>query len=86
MESRKQNNFDFSFPERSEGSVLASLIFELHNALGFKPVDNFDEMAFYGKISKEEYVRSIEHLEYMNSINASKLAKIGIKRVISKKC
>lgn len=67
-------------PKRSQGSVMASLIFELHNALVSSQMDNFDEMAFCGRINKEQYVRSIEHLEYVNSINASNLAEIGIKK------
>lgn len=66
----------------SKGEVIGSLIFELHNALVSSKMDNLDLMASRGKITKENYVRSFEYLEYLNSINASTLAKKGIDKGI----
>ncbi|MBA3604247.1 MAG: hypothetical protein H0W50_11580 [Parachlamydiaceae bacterium] len=63
-----------------QGEVIASILFELHNASVTSKMDNLDQMAQYGKINKQEYVRSFEHLEYLNSINTANLAKIGIEK------
>ncbi|MBA3237871.1 MAG: hypothetical protein H0T62_05910 [Parachlamydiaceae bacterium] len=68
----------FSRPTR--GEVIGSLIFELQNALVSSQFDKLNEKVTRGKLSKVEYIRAMEYLEYVNSINASKLAKIGIQK------
>lgn len=63
----------------SEGELIASILFELHNASIDSKLNYFDYLASTGQIDKESYVRSIEFLEYRNSKNASKIAEKGIK-------
>lgn len=64
----------------TEGRVIASIIFELHNALMNKKISYFHDLAAAGNIDKETYVRSIEHIEYQNSLWASAMAHNGIKK------
>lgn len=63
---------------RSEGQVYKSIIFELHNALVNSKMDYYDKLAINKQISKEDYIRAIEHLEYINSKNGAKIADLGI--------
>ena len=63
----------------SKGAVIGSILFELHNALVNSKINYFDELASKGQIEKEDYVQAIEHLEYQNSLNASKIAEKGIR-------
>ncbi len=65
-----------------KGEVIASILFELHNASVTSKMDNLDQMAQCGRISKPDYVRSFEHLEYLNSINTANITKIGIEKGI----
>lgn len=65
---------------REKGQVYKSIIFELHNALVNSKMDYFDKMAINHKIGREEYIRAIENLEYINSKNGEKIANLGIAR------
>ena len=64
----------------SEGEILSSLIFELHNALMTSHLDEIDLKAMQGKTDREKYVRAVELIEYGNSIAASNIAKAGVER------
>lgn len=64
----------------TRGEVIASLIFELQNALVSSQFDKLNQKVMLGTISKADYIRSMEYLEYINSINASKIAKSGIQK------
>lgn len=72
------------YPEfhRNEGEMIQSLIFEMHNALISSKIEAFDRLASERKIGREDYIRSIEHLEYVNSKNASALVEKGIQKGI----
>lgn len=70
----------------TQGEVLASLLFELQNALVSSQFDKLDQRATLGTISKNDYIHSMEYLEYINSINAAKIAKIGIQKGIFPEC
>jgi hypothetical protein len=65
-------------PHKTQGDIIGSIIFELHNAFTSSKLDHLDHLASLGHISQEKYVESVEHLEYINSLNASKMAKQGI--------
>lgn len=65
-------------PHESDGSLIGSLLFELHNALVNSEINQLNQQAKDRKISKKDYVESMEYLEYKNSLNASKLSQIGI--------
>lgn len=64
---------------RSEGELIGSILFELHNALINSKLDHLDHLAAMGRIDKEYYVESVERLEYYNSKKAAAIAEIGIK-------
>lgn len=63
---------------RSEGERIGSILFELHNAAVTSQYQVLDEKASQGKINRESYIQAVEHLEYQNSLQASKLANKGI--------
>lgn len=63
---------------RSQGSIIGSILFELHNASVNAKLDHFDKLAYEGKIGRDAYIESMEHLEYVNSLNAAKVAERGI--------
>lgn len=71
-----------SFKNRPEGVIIGTILFELHNALVDSKFDRLDELAFNNKIDRENYIRSMEYLEYVNSHNAAKIAEAGIKKGI----
>lgn len=64
---------------RSKGSLIASIIFELHNAAINSKLNHLDRLASQGKIDHDSYVEAVERLEYQNSLMASKLAAEGIR-------
>jgi hypothetical protein len=68
--------------KRSQGSLICSLVFEIHNALSQKQFDYFDRLAMQGKISKEKYIETIEYLEYTNALKTAKVLKNGINKGI----
>lgn len=67
------------YPDREPGSLIGSILFELHNALVSSKLDYYDSLATQGKISREDYVEAIERLEYQNSLNTAKIAESGIR-------
>ena len=64
------------------GEIIGSIIFEMHNAAIDKDLNRLDSQAYQGKINRNNYVRSIEYLEYCNSLKASALVTKGIERGI----
>lgn len=62
----------------SEGEMIASILFEMHNALVSSKMEKLNYLAECGQISRDKYVESFERLEYENSVNASRIAKKGI--------
>lgn len=65
-------------PGRSEGDLIASILFELHNASITSQLDRLDMLASQRKIGKEKYVRDVEYLEFKNSHDTARLAEKGI--------
>ncbi|MGZ3632891.1 MAG: hypothetical protein ACXWM7_01000 [Parachlamydiaceae bacterium] len=63
-----------------EEDIMASLVFELHNATKTSQFADLDRMAYEGRINKKDYVVFSEYVEYVNSLNASKIVKAGIKK------
>lgn len=64
--------------KRSQGSLLCSLIFELHNAVTQKQFDYFDRLAVQGQISKRKYIEEVERLEYTNALKTVQVLKLGV--------
>lgn len=63
-----------------EGSLIGSIIFEMHNALVNSKMIKLDNLAATGKIDRDAYVEEFERLEYKNSKDASRLVQKGIQR------
>jgi hypothetical protein len=79
MASQRTIFLNFSKP-RSEGTLIASIVFELHNALLHKQFDYFDSLAMTGQISREHYIEAIERIEYTNAQKAAHILHKGICR------
>lgn len=80
---RQQRVIGIFLPTKvSEGRVIGSLLFELHNALSDPKFDHLDYLASSRQISREKYVESMERLEFQNSKKAAALAQEGIDKGI----
>ena len=64
---------------RTEGAKIGSLLFELHNASVNSKIYHLNMQVYQRKINKQNYIRSMEYLEYINSLNTAKIADKGIK-------
>ncbi len=65
---------------RSYGSMITSLVFELHNVLSTKQFDDYDQLALSGKINREQFIRGIEEIEYSNARKTSYLLWKGVQQ------
>jgi hypothetical protein len=63
----------------TEGQIISSILFELHNAKQDKAYDRLNTLALKRQITKDQYVETIEHLEFDNSIMTKNLIDAGIK-------
>jgi hypothetical protein len=66
--------------QATEGEIIGSILFELHNAFANRKIDQLDKLANSGQIGREKYVEEMERLEYQNSKKASTLAQEGIEK------
>lgn len=64
--------------QTSEGEIIGSILFELHNAAASARLNYLDQLASSGSIDRESYVEAVEYIEYENSHKAAKIAKKGI--------
>lgn len=55
-----------------------SLVFELQNAASQKEFDHLDTLASKGKISRGDYIRKVEAIEYENTLKTSAIIDEGI--------
>ncbi len=65
--------------DNTQGDIIASIIFELHNASVDSKFDYLDSLAAAGQIDREGYIRAVEYIEFQNSISAHNIAEKGIK-------
>lgn len=64
------------------GNQIYTLLFELHNASTEKLFDQTSFLARSGQISREEFIRQVEWIEYQNTFKTSTLIAEGIERGI----
>lgn len=64
--------------EWTEGQIISSILFELHNAKKDRKFENLNLLALKNKISKQHYVESIERFEFDNSLLTKKIIDSGI--------
>lgn len=63
---------------RSEGEMIGSILFEMHNASVAPELMRLEKLAAAKKISRDDYIKSVEYLEYLNSKRCAELAQKGI--------
>lgn len=63
---------------RTENKIH-SLLFELHNASTQKQFEYYNSLVIQNKISKDEYIREIEYLEYQNTYKTAAIIDEGIR-------
>lgn len=68
--------------KRTPGSVICSILFELHNASTDQVLSTLVSKASSGIISKDEYVESVERMEHSNAVNTCALLDKGIQQGI----
>ena len=66
--------------QRSEGETIGSILFEMHNAYVSRQLVGLEQQVARGQLSRDEYIRSVEYMEYVNSKRCAELAQKGIDR------
>ena len=61
-----------------ESELIDSIIFELHNALANTQLNHFDYLASSGQMTRNQYIESIERLEYSNAHLSKKIMERGV--------
>lgn len=62
----------------SYGEIVRSIFFELHNAKTDSQFDQLDWLAIHHRISKSQYVESVERIEHHNAYSAAQLINKAI--------
>lgn len=65
--------------ERPLGSIICTILFELHNAATTRYYDQLIDQAQKGLLTKDQYVEKVEMAEYQNAMNTKTLLEKGIK-------
>ncbi len=63
----------------SLGSMICTILFELHNANTAQYYDRLIELAQEGSLTKDQYVEKVERAEYQNAKNTHDLLEKGIR-------
>lgn len=79
MASERTIYLNFSKP-RSQGSLIASIVFELHNALSSNEFAYYDRLAMNRQISRQKYIEAVERLEYANAHKTAYILYKGIRK------
>jgi len=66
-------------PKSTPGTILCSILFELHNAATDRDFAKLAFQASSGKLTKQEYVEKVERLEHSNAIKTVRLLEKGIR-------
>lgn len=64
--------------EFTEGRKISSILFELNNAITHNEFIHLNKLAFENKITKNEFVRTVEMLEYKNVLKTRQLLEKGV--------
>lgn len=64
--------------QRSRGSLIRSILFELHNARSNEELLELQRQAAQGELSKESFVEAVETIEYGNVLETSRMLEEGI--------
>ncbi len=66
----------------TDGMLIATLVFELHNAYRNHELRSLTKKAEAQGICKEDFVRQYEYVEFKNAKDAQRLVNLGIERGI----
>jgi len=69
-----------SLRKRSEGEIVRSILFEMHNAKNQKKFTHFEQLARKGLIDQASYVREIERIEHTNAMETMALLNEAISK------
>ena len=67
---------------RELGSIISSIVFEMHNAKTDKHIEYLMQLVERGMISQDEFIESMERIEHQNALQASFLLTKGIRQGI----
>ncbi len=81
MASERTIYLNFSKP-RSPGSLIASIVFELHNALSSREFAYYDRLAMKGQLTRQKYIEAVERLEYANAHKTAHILYKGVRKGI----
>lgn len=63
---------------KNEGSLICTILFEMHNAYTNTRFLKLVNLASQGKISKEQYVENIERMEHANALSTCRILEKGM--------
>lgn len=69
-----------SSKQRTEGRILCSILFEMHNAKSTRDFSYYDALAKARRISKYDYVEAVEYIEHQNALKTCALVEKGIRQ------
>jgi restriction endonuclease len=64
----------------SEGELIGSLLFEMHNAAANEKLRQINRDALSGRIDKLGYIEQIERIEYQNALSTQTLIRKGVQQ------
>lgn len=65
-------------PQSSDCFLITALLFELQNALRTEDIEELYSLASYRAIGREDFIESLEYIEYENAYNTSSLLREGV--------
>lgn len=75
-----ENRVVFVDLSQTEGEIIGSIIFELHNAAANPQILRLQGLASVRRIDKTTYVEAIERIEFNNSLKAAHIAREGVRK------
>lgn len=72
---------------KSAADMTSTLLFEMHNAVNDKQLEKLDNQAMHQSISRKDYIKGVECVEYQNAKATEALLNKGIRsRILSPEC
>lgn len=63
----------------NDGSLMTTLLFEMHNAVNDSELDRLDQLAAQRKLNRKQYIEAVERWEYENAKATTKILNKGIR-------
>ena len=65
---------------QAEADRITTMLFEMHNAIRSKDFAEIDHLGYTRQLSKEEFIRESEYIEYENCLSTARLLDKGIQK------